>query len=94
MERCDGAKVGVGDVYRAYELWCKGHSIEDPTPLKFFRKNMNERGVKTKEMRGAQQVLGYKLRAMQAANTSGWADKRLEWETEPRCDDLKELVSF
>jgi putative DNA primase/helicase len=53
--------VGVQDVYKAYEKWCPGAN-EYPVALKFFRENMEERGIRSKRQSIGQRFIGYRLK--------------------------------
>jgi putative DNA primase/helicase len=58
LEPAYGATIGVDPTYRLYEEWCASER-EEPVPLKFFTRYMEERGVTTRRTRGCRVFYGY-----------------------------------
>jgi putative DNA primase/helicase len=63
MTKNPDSRIGVQDTYSEYANWCARNN-EVPVPLRYFRGNMNERGVKSKEHKSkGHQFLYYQLGA-------------------------------
>jgi putative DNA primase/helicase len=56
-----GATVGVQEAHKALDVWCFENK-EEPVSIKFFRKNMAERGIRSKDTKKGFVFLDFSLK--------------------------------
>lgn len=56
-----GSKAGVAETYRVYEAWCDRNN-EDTVALRYFSKNMRERGIRSKPTNTGNVFTNYRLK--------------------------------